>query len=199
MPTMRMPWSKSGNLQLDLLDAPAVPATATAPPPAPGASARSASMVPTASLREDTHNPRTEIPEAELDELRADIRQHGILQPIVVHPADAEGRLSYIVVEAARLRVPASVLLRMGLNVALELIIGAVPVAGDLFDFVFKANERNVRLLEASLGPPEQVQALRRRSGWAVAAALAVPALVLLLALALVFGLVALVVAGLFR
>jgi hypothetical protein len=105
---------------------------------------------------------------------------------------------SYIVVEAACLRVPASVLLRMGLNVALELIIGAVPVAGDLFDFAFKANERNVRLLEASLGPPEQVQALRRRSGWTVAAALAVPALVLLLALALVIGLVALVVAGLF-
>jgi Domain of unknown function (DUF4112) len=105
---------------------------------------------------------------------------------------------SYIVVEAARLHVPASVLLRMGLNVALELIIGAVPVAGDLFDFAFKANERNVRLLEASLGPPEQVQALRRRSGWTVAAALAVPALVLLLALALVIGLVALVVPGLF-
>ena len=39
---------------------------------------------------------------------------------------------------------------------------------------------------------------LRRRSGWTVAAALAVPALVLLLALALVIGLVALVVAGLF-
>lgn len=73
----------------------------------------------------------------------------------------------------------------------LELIIGAVPVAGDLLDFAFKANERNERLLEASLGPPEQVQALRRRSGWTVAAALAVPAL------ALVIGLVALVVAGL--
>jgi rhodanese-related sulfurtransferase len=47
---------------------------------------------------------------------------------------------SYIVVEAARLRVPASVMLRTGLNVALELIIGAVPVARDLFDFAFKAN-----------------------------------------------------------
>ncbi len=75
----------------------------------------------------------------------------------------------------------------------LELIIDAVPVAGDLFDFAFKANGRNERLLEASQGPPEQVQALRRRSGWTVAAALAVPALLL----ALVIGLVALVVAGL--
>lgn len=99
---------------------------------------------------------------------------------------------SYIVLEAARLRVPGSVLLRMGLNVALEVIIGAVPIVGDLFDFAFKANERNVGLLEASLGASEQVLALRRRSGWTVAA---VPAL-LLLALALVIGLVALVVAG---
>lgn len=92
MPTMRMPWSKSGNLQLDLLDAHAAPEAATAPQAAPGASARSASMVPTASLYEDANNPRTEIPEAELDELADDIREHGILQPIVVHPADAAGR-----------------------------------------------------------------------------------------------------------
>lgn len=92
MPTMRMPWSKSGNLQLDLLDAPTLPEAAPLPLAAPGASARSASMVPTANLYEDTNNPRTEIPEAELDELADDIRQHGVLQPIVVHPADAAGR-----------------------------------------------------------------------------------------------------------
>ena len=92
MPAMRMPWSKSGNLQLDLLDAPTVPEAAHSPPAAPGAAARSASMVPTASLYEDAKNPRTEIPEAELDQLADDIRQHGILQPIVVHPADAAGR-----------------------------------------------------------------------------------------------------------
>jgi ParB family transcriptional regulator, chromosome partitioning protein len=92
MPIMRMPWSKSGNLQLDLLDAAAAPEATTAPPAAPGASARSPSMVPTARLYEDANNPRTEIPDAELDELADDIRQHGILQPIVVHRADREGR-----------------------------------------------------------------------------------------------------------
>jgi len=92
MPSMRMPWSKSGNLQLDLLDAPAAPEAPPAPPAAPGASARTASMVPTARLYEDVNNPRTEVPDIELDELAEDIRQHGILQPIVVHPADAEGR-----------------------------------------------------------------------------------------------------------
>ncbi|MDH4390258.1 MAG: ParB/RepB/Spo0J family partition protein [Aquabacterium sp.] len=92
MPIMRMPWSKSGNLQLDLLDAPAASEAATAPPVVPGAAARSASMVPTVNLYEDANNPRTEIPDAELDELADDIRQHGILQPIVVHRADREGR-----------------------------------------------------------------------------------------------------------
>ena len=92
MLAMRMPWSKSGNLQLDLLDAPTVPEAAPSPPDTPGGSARSASMVPTANLYDDANNPRTEIPEAELDELADDIRQHGILQPIVVHPADAAGR-----------------------------------------------------------------------------------------------------------
>ena len=91
MPIMRMPWSKSGNLQLDLLDAPAAPEEAPALPAARGASARLPSMVPTASLYEDCNNPRTEIPEAELDELADDIRQHGILQPIIIHPADAAG------------------------------------------------------------------------------------------------------------
>ncbi len=87
-----MPWSKSGNQQLDLLDAPAAPEVAPALPAPRSASARSASMVPTASLFEDPYNPRTEIPDAELDELADDVRQHGILQPIIVHPADAEGR-----------------------------------------------------------------------------------------------------------
>ena len=92
MPTMRTPWSKSGNLQLDLLDAPTAPEAAPPPPAAAGAAATSASMAPTTSLYEAANNPRTEIPEAELDELADDIRKHSILQPIVVHPADAAGR-----------------------------------------------------------------------------------------------------------
>jgi ParB family transcriptional regulator, chromosome partitioning protein len=43
-------------------------------------------------LCEDPNNPRTEFPEGEMNELAEDIRQHGVLQPIVVHPADAAGR-----------------------------------------------------------------------------------------------------------
>src|SRR5687767_9579377 len=55
---------------------------------------------------------------------------------------------SYIVNEAARLGAPRSVLLRMALNVGIEGIIGIVPFAGDVFDAAWKANQRNVRLLD---------------------------------------------------
>ncbi|MEO6744325.1 MAG: ParB/RepB/Spo0J family partition protein, partial [Caldimonas sp.] len=43
-------------------------------------------------LDEDTRNPRTEFPDTELEELTEDIREHGVLQPIVVHAADENGR-----------------------------------------------------------------------------------------------------------
>jgi hypothetical protein len=59
---------------------------------------------------------------------------------------------SYIIVEAVRMRVPVNVLIPMGLNVLLEAVVGVIPVFGDLFDFAFKANERNVRLIEGYLG-----------------------------------------------
>lgn len=66
---------------------------------------------------------------------------------------DAVGLLfsGYIVFEAARLGAPKSVLARMIYNVALEFIIGVIPIIGDLFDAVWKANIRNVRLLERAL------------------------------------------------
>lgn len=49
-------------------------------------------LVNIALIDEDPSNPRTEFPDAALEELAADIRQRGILQPIVVHPADLAGR-----------------------------------------------------------------------------------------------------------
>ena len=57
----------------------------------------------------------------------------------------------WLVVEAWRLGVPFGVVLRMLLNVLLDALVGSVPVAGDVFDFAFKANERNLALLERHL------------------------------------------------
>src|ERR1700754_3410740 len=40
------------------------------------------------------------------------------------------------------------VLARMALNIVLDSVIGTIPILGDLFDLMFKANQRNLKLLE---------------------------------------------------
>ncbi|MGH8742048.1 MAG: DUF4112 domain-containing protein [Burkholderiales bacterium] len=60
----------------------------------------------------------------------------------------------YILREAAALGASRSILARMALNVAVEGLAGMIPLAGDLFDAAFKANQRNVRLLNAYLDQP---------------------------------------------
>jgi len=54
---------------------------------------------------------------------------------------------AYIIVEAARLGAPKRLLARMIGNVMVEVIVGVVPIVGDLFDIAWKANIRNVALL----------------------------------------------------
>lgn len=63
---------------------------------------------------------------------------------------DAVGALlaSWILVEAIRLRAPRATLARIALNITIDAVIGAVPLLGDVFDVIWKANLRNVALLE---------------------------------------------------
>jgi len=63
---------------------------------------------------------------------------------------------SIIVVEANRLGVPRSVLTRMAFNVAVEGIVGMIPFLGDVFDAGWKANQRNVRLLNLWMEQPHR-------------------------------------------
>jgi hypothetical protein len=65
---------------------------------------------------------------------------------------------SYIVGEAARLGVSRSVLARMAFNVAVEGLVGLSPFAGDVFDAAWKANQRNVRLLNQWLERPARAE-----------------------------------------
>lgn len=53
-----------------------------------------------------------------------------------------------ILIHAVRLKIPKVVILRMVFNAGLDMIAGAVPLLGDLFDAGFKANLRNLGLLE---------------------------------------------------
>ena len=79
---------------------------------------------------------------------------------------------------ARRLGVPPVVQARMLLNIAIDLLAGAVPVAGDVFDIFFQAHVRNRRLLERWL---ERPQSVARRSR---ALLIALPAGALLTAMA---------------
>ena len=54
----------------------------------------------------------------------------------------------YIIFEAWRMGVSKVTIGRMLGNVVIDLVIGAIPLIGDLFDIGFKANIRNVRVLE---------------------------------------------------
>ncbi len=61
---------------------------------------------------------------------------------------DAAGAIMsiYIIAEAARLGVPKRVILRMLANMGIDTAIGAIPLAGDLFDAAYKSNRRNVNI-----------------------------------------------------
>jgi ParB family chromosome partitioning protein len=128
---MQFPWQKTRDGQLDLLDEdaglnslshPASPhprASELAPIPAvsprPTSTASDANgrplQVAISLLYQDPDNPRTEFAEENVDDLAQDIRERGILQPIVVHPADAAGRYR-IHFGALRLRAARKVGLR---------------------------------------------------------------------------------------
>jgi hypothetical protein len=54
-----------------------------------------------------------------------------------------------IILQAARAGAPTAVLGRMLGNVLADVVIGAIPLLGDVFDVAWRANSRNVRLLES--------------------------------------------------
>ena len=108
---MRVPWLKSKGIQLDLAgldpepdglpsfaDATSVSCDPSSTLVANGAPILDvdppvrAALIAIHLLDEDGCNPRTEFPDTELQELTEDVREHGILQPIVVHAADGNGR-----------------------------------------------------------------------------------------------------------
>jgi hypothetical protein len=82
----------------------------------------------------------------------------GLNSLIGLTPAAGDALLAaislYIVYEAHKLGLPRAKLMRMLANVGIEAAVGSVPVLGDLFDVAFKANLRNLAILEEHLGQP---------------------------------------------
>ncbi|MGM3306194.1 DUF4112 domain-containing protein [Anabaena sp. WFMT] len=60
----------------------------------------------------------------------------------------------YIIIESAQMGVPRATLIRMVANIIIDALVGAIPMLGDLFDFAWKANSYNIKLLEDYLQSP---------------------------------------------
>jgi hypothetical protein len=85
---------------------------------------------------------------------------------------------SAILLIAAQYRLPKVVLLRMAVNVAINAIIGAIPIFGDVFSIWFRSNARNAQLLARYVAAPGR----RPASGdWAFMAAIIAGILLLLI------------------
>ena len=99
------------------------------------------------------------------------------------------GLLSLVIPVAAWIRgVPYITLARMAVNIGIGVLVGTIPIFGDIFDIAWKPNRRNYRLLRLHLGEP-------RRHTWrdwaflaclvmSLAAVFAVPVVLVIWALA---------------
>ncbi|MBE9093203.1 DUF4112 domain-containing protein [Tychonema sp. LEGE 07203] len=74
----------------------------------------------------------------------------------------------YIVFKSAQMGVPQETLVKMAANIVIDTVAGTVPVAGDLLDVAWKANVKNIELLDAHLGSPEP----GKKADWLFVAAL---------------------------
>lgn len=70
---------------------------------------------------------------------------------------------AYIILRATWMGYPAGVLIRMFMNFVIDNLLDAVPLLGNVVDFFFKANTRNIKLMHAYEFDPERT----RRRSWA--------------------------------
>jgi hypothetical protein len=79
---------------------------------------------------------------------------------------DAVGAIfsAHLILQASRLGAPKSVITRMIANVGIDTMVGLVPLLGDLFDMGWKANNKNIALLEQHLRQPTATRAGSRRT-----------------------------------
>ena len=89
---------------------------------------------------------------------------------------------STILFDAIRLRTPLPVLARMVANYGIDWVIGSIPVIGNVFDFAWRSNTKNLKLLERTLADRDQVRRATVKY-WITALALVLGSLLALLVL----------------
>jgi hypothetical protein len=102
----------------------------------------------------------------------------------------------YIVALAGKVGLPRVTVARMGLNVAIDMLFGSLPLVGDLFDVYYKANLRNAALLRERLADTSPTARRAKASDW-VFVGFVLASLVALFAL--IITMMALSVAALWR
>lgn len=66
------------------------------------------------------------------------------------------GLSSWILYQAYQQGAPKFILVRMLINIFIDAMVGAIPIFGDIFDFIWKANQRNVALMESYKQKPTE-------------------------------------------
>lgn len=72
----------------------------------------------------------------------------------------------YILVAAVRYRVPKITLLRMGMNIGIDYVVGSIPFVGDLADAWWKSNHMNIELLRKRATVSVEETRSARMSDW---------------------------------
>lgn len=90
----------------------------------------------------------------------------------------------YIVVKALLMGLPIFIIGQMVVNMVIEGVVGVIPFFGDIFDFIFKSNRRNVKLMQNYLENPKETA---ERSASSVIGFLVVLFFVFLLTIWLIF------------
>src|ERR1043165_4386761 len=72
----------------------------------------------------------------------------------------------YILASAVRYRVPKITLLRMGMNIGIDYVLGSLPVVGDVADAWWKSNQKNVELLRRRATVSAEQARAGRMSDW---------------------------------
>ena len=72
----------------------------------------------------------------------------------------------YLLALAGRAGVPKITLARMGLNVAVDMVLGSLPLVGDVFDIWWKANQRNATLLDERIAQSGKDARRAKASDW---------------------------------
>ena len=88
----------------------------------------------------------------------------------------------YILVNAVRYRVPKITLLRMGLNLAIDYVVGSLPVVGDFFDAWWKSNQKNMELIRKRATVSAEEARAGSASDWLFVGAIIVPLIVIAIA-----------------